>query len=1603
MSRTCTFAYRTLLVLNLRRRMRSFITLLSLIVLLATSTVGVQVVSQSAASALGGQMTATTDGIITVNITGGGAAYVGLEAPRVVFGLDQPRPGNSFNGGPITAGQNIAVVITAGFLDTFYSPTDAEVTGGPNSWQVLFPGRISMNVTVGATYNPTLPNPAVSGEEVLGGCNTSQRLNCGQWHSSLPVDTSTGNFWHTFDDVTTPGRGIPLSLSRTYNSALAATDSAFGYGWSFTYGTRLAINGNVATLHQENGSQSVFNWNGSAYVPASTRISATLVKNADNTYLLTRNKKEKLRFSTTGQLTSLQDLNGYTTTLTRPNATTLTVTDPSSRALTFAYTGSRITGLSSPGSRTMSYAYDSSGNLTEVTDFAAGKTKFTYDSAHKILTMRSPKFANDTTTSPSPVITNVYDAQNRITSQSDELGRITTFAYSGDWTTLASDRFTLLTDPKGNATQFTYRAGVLITQKQAYGTSVERPIFYEYDPTTAGLTKVKDALGRLAVTTYDANGNATSIVDPLNRTTTATYNALNEPLTTTDPTGRVSTFTYDTAGNLLTTKVVKTESPAQDQVTTFTYGDTTKPGDVTKVTDPAGNFTSFTYNAYGDITSVVDPLGNKATVAYNTPVSLGWKMSEVAPRGNVSGATASQFTTIYEYDAMGRNTAVKDPLWVSTAPTARRSTATYDANGNVLTSTNGDNKTTSFAYNAANELLTTTRPDGSTEKSTFWPDGSLKTQVDGKNNTVASYAYDALGQLSTTTDALNRATSYSYDQVGNVLGKASQGGNCGTTPVGCTRYTYDAGDQLKTVVYSDGVTPNVTYNYDNLGRRTSMVDGTGTSTYSYDSLGRLTSTTNGAGAVMAYGYDRLGNQTSITYPNNQVVTKTYDAAGRNTTITDWNAKTSTFTYDADSNITNAANGNGTAAASTFDRAGQLTAINNNISGWSLANYTGTYDGAGRVTSLGATGYQAEATVSYSYDQVSRLTGAGSSTYGYDNGDNPTTLAGGTTQTFDAASQLLTSNKAGGTTYAYDNRGNRTSATPTTGFATTSTYDQADRTKTVSSQASTPQGYLAAVESDAPNAHYRLSDPPQDNFFATNGNYYGFLSGTAQRNAPGGLKGDGDTSLNFFNNNGEGWLPVTPSNTTAGGDTTVEILMRWQGAGASSPETLFAFESNYHLTIANGNIGFSTKADASDVYGVSAAGLDKKWVHVTAVFRNGSVTASKLYINGVAQTLTQKSGTPVANSASPTASISGTDAGVNHFNGNLDELAIWNKALTATQVSKHAAAVNSYTTSYSYNGDGLRTSTTTGGVTKPLTYDITAQYSQLTFDGENYYIYGPDGLPLEHIGGPYLTTQWYHHDVLGNTRLLTEDDAAKSAEFNYDAYGNITGSAGRADTVLKYRGEQQDRDTGYVYLRARIYDPSTAQFTTVDPLVAQTRSAYGYAINSPLNFTDPSGQIVPVVLAAWAGVEIGLSLWDAYSTGSTLFNECASGGEKLTSVGLFAFGMVAPGGGYSTAGKAGKPFAMGLSEHLDDFAQKHGASTWKTFDDVDNWKPQVLEKLSDPNQRVLFNLDGVNLNGASRAAAGKGGATDWELLQIFQNQFPNLEFFKGGQRVGNPFG
>jgi len=159
------------------------------------------------------------------------------------------------------------------------------------------------------------------------------------------------------------------------------------------------------------------------------------------------------------------------------------------------------------------------------------------------------------------------------------------------------------------------------------------------------------------------------------------------------------------------------------------------------------------------------------------------------------------------------------------------------------------------------------------------------------------------------------------------------------------------------------------------------------------------------------------------------------------------------------------------------------------------------------------------------------------------------------------------------------------------------------------------------------------------------------------------------------------------------------------------------------------------------------------------------------------------------------------------------------------------------------------SKTVSGTTSQFLWDVTSNLPLLIKDGSTAYIHGPNGMPLEQINGS--TPLWLHHDQLGSTRLITNSSGSTQATYSFDPYGNLTTSTGTVANPLRYAGQYQDSESGLYYLRARYYDPTTAQFISRDPAVVKTREPYAYVGDSPLNGSDPSG------LFGWNDVTNGL--------------------------------------------------------------------------------------------------------------------------------------------------
>ena len=178
-------------------------------------------------------------------------------------------------------------------------------------------------------------------------------------------------------------------------------------------------------------------------------------------------------------------------------------------------------------------------------------------------------------------------------------------------------------------------------------------------------------------------------------------------------------------------------------------------------------------------------------------------------------------------------------------------------------------------------------------------------------------------------------------------------------------------------------------------------------------------------------------------------------------------------------------------------------------------------------------------------------------------------------------------------------------------------------------------------------------------------------------------------------------------------------------------------------------------------------------------------------------------------------------------------------------------VNGVTTTYAYRADGLRKSKTANGV-----------ITRHVWDGDQI---------VQDRTGWYTTTEYVR-----GIRLIDTFTYGDYARFTYiqnargDVVGFVDGLTSIADTVdydgfgtyesytptnpLGYCGEYRDAETGFIYLRARYYDPSIGRFTTEDP-ARDGLNWYAYCANNPVNFVDPWGLAPTVMEAAYMAEHI----------------------------------------------------------------------------------------------------------------------------------------------------
>ncbi|PAT31426.1 hypothetical protein CLI92_11620 [Vandammella animalimorsus] len=99
------------------------------------------------------------------------------------------------------------------------------------------------------------------------------------------------------------------------------------------------------------------------------------------------------------------------------------------------------------------------------------------------------------------------------------------------------------------------------------------------------------------------------------------------------------------------------------------------------------------------------------------------------------------------------------------------------------------------------------------------------------------------------------------------------------------------------------------------------------------------------------------------------------------------------------------------------------------------------------------------------------------------------------------------------------------------------------------------------------------------------------------------------------------------------------------------------------------------------------------------------------------------------------------------------------------------------------------------------------------------------------------------DHLGSIRLVIDAETGQIGQrLDYDAWGRVTHDSQPGFQPFGFAGGLYDPDTGLTRFSARDYDAETGRWTAKDPILFNggDSNLYGYVLQDPVNFVDPSG-------------------------------------------------------------------------------------------------------------------------------------------------------------------
>ena len=1263
-----------------------------------------------------------------------------------------------------------------------------------------------------------------------------------------------GQFALSFLDLDVEASGIPIRVTRSYDTRRRQDGLDFGYGWSVDYqsvqvrknlslgldwnivthpqefticlvsGTRHKLNitlptGEVARFEAANAQQCAVGQvppvdiQFTALPGTSSRlemINIPLIQVQGNVLFDMDNLEpwdpREFKLTTAGNYEYIL----------RDGVGIVQIRDPSGNTLDFGQNGivhsngqsvyftrdalGRITDVTDPSGKHIAYGYSATGDLSRVTDRLGGVSTFAYDREHGLTAYTDP--------SGTLAVRYTYDADGRVIAVTDAQGNAVQMTHD-----LASNT-EVVKDRRGNATTYTY------------------------DNAGNVLEKI-DAAGKRTTYGYDALGNETSVTDANGKTLARTFNPKSgKQLTERDPMGNTVSWEYDGS----TGTVVQKTTDAMGNITTYGYGErgqsinqplgltisfgNNSAGDLERLT-VAGRTTSYVNDAKGNRLSQTDAAGNTTTYQYDASNrEIGRSTTRVAPDGGkvvetltskrdaagrvVERADAMGNVARTEYnpggqmtasfDAAGRRTAYEydssgRPVKTMYANGSAEST-TYDANGNAIAMTDRQGRVTRSEYDVMNRLTRTSYPDGTSTATEYDAVGRVIAEIDALGRRQAR-TYDDAGRTLSTTDATGRANQYTYDANGNRTSVTTADGKA-------TQFAFDALSRLVKTTSPSGIERTFAWNLD--GTQPVLVDPLGTRfEFGYDAvaqMGKVQQTDGINLLVTQYSFDSAGNNVMRQDAEGRITRWDYDALGRVVARKLPGGQVERFNYDKAGDIVERVAFDGRSVIVSYDAVGQPTLVVRPDGARIGRTYTRSGQlGSVTVTAAPDSGVEA-GTTTFTYDAQDRLVRRLNPDdsflgYGYDAGGNiveRSSAAGTVRYGYDAAGRMQSVvDMDGGTTrYDYDKAGRVAAVHVPNGVLTSYGHDD-DGNLVQVAHANAAGKLLAAVR-------YTMSTRGQktraEEFDDTGVLAAGVLSAPVRSTAFGYDQAGRLVTETLAGRDGVATATVTYEYDRAGN----RLRKTEQTANGATIET-YRYDQNDRLTQVEASAGAGTKVITLYTWDASGNLLTRTRGGEQLAYSwnsdNRLVGVEQRIDGGVAQVL-----------ASYTYDFAG------------------NRIVKKVPAGAGAASVYRYLVDemFPYAQTVQETISAPGGAST-----------------ENVYVWG-----LQEIGQRSAGVATYAHmDGTGSVRLLTDTAGTPVARRDFDVYGMPRASSGAATSVYQYAGEYRDETIGMQYHRARWYQPELGRFATMDVVDGVrkqpvTQNKYVYAGDNPVANSDPSG-------------------------------------------------------------------------------------------------------------------------------------------------------------------